>query len=95
MSTPTPTTVRFQIVVSSMDANGLPIDKRYVVSLGLSVVSDGEEVGIQFGPALGDSSSQTQTQTSTSTQTNLDEPVPSGVVMPPEDPPRLLTVIAN
>lgn len=93
MCTPTPTTVRFQIVVSSMDANGLPIDKRYVVSLGLSVVSDGEEVGIQFGPALGDSSSQTQTQTST--QTNLDEPVPSGVVMPPEDPPRLLTVIAN
>jgi hypothetical protein len=85
----TPTTVRFQIVVSSKDENEVITEKRYFVSLGLSVESDGQDVGIQFGPALAESSSQTETQTS------LNQPLPTGIVMPPEDPPRLFTVIAN
>lgn len=84
----TPTTVKFQIVVSSTDQNGLTTDKRYVVSLGLSVTSDGQDVGIEFGPALGDNTSQTPPSLP-------DQPLPPSVVMPPEDPPRLLTVIAN
>ncbi|HWN41887.1 MAG TPA: hypothetical protein VNW71_06670 [Thermoanaerobaculia bacterium] len=84
----TPTTVKFQIAVSSTDGNGQAIEKVFLVDMSVESGS-GKVLGIELVPSttlvsgsndngsIGDGKAQ-----------------PSGEVMPPKDPPTVAISIA-
>lgn len=83
----TPTTVKFQIAVSSTDENGQAIEKLFFVDM--TIASDsGEVIGIELLPTTGSVSSNDNESLA-----GL-QPVPSGEVMPPQDPPRARVAIS-
>lgn len=79
----TPTTVKFQIAVSSNDENGLT-EKTYFVEMGLSVETDsGEPVSIRLEPLPAPPLESSGLMM-----------VPLDAIPPPEDPPKMKVVIS-
>jgi hypothetical protein len=79
----TPTTVKFQIAVSANDENGQPCEKLFLVDMNVEAES-GEVLGFVVS---NDNDSVLQSQMSP-------QPVPSGVGMPPQDPPTIEISVA-
>jgi hypothetical protein len=78
----TPTTVKFQIAVSSTDGNGQAIEKVFLVDMSVEPGS-GKVLGIELVPV-----------TTLVSNDNENEFVASSVGMPPQDPPRAEVAIS-
>src|SRR5689334_10358203 len=89
----TPTTVKFQIAVSSADECGQPIDKLFFVDM--SVTSEaGDAISIELVPSPVEAvSSSNDNETGTGIE---DGPLPRplGEVMPPPEPPKVKVAIS-
>ncbi|MEA2559152.1 MAG: hypothetical protein QOH06_656 [Acidobacteriota bacterium] len=84
----TPMMVKFQIAVSSKDEDGQATEKIFLVDMTVTSES-GEVLGIELLPVV-ISSNDNESILSTGGPS----PVPSGEVMPPQDPPRARVAIS-
>jgi hypothetical protein len=77
----TPMTVKLQIAVSSTDENGQEIKKLFLVDMNVESESC-QVIGIDMGPCT------TWVSSNDNESGGGWAPLPSGEVMPPQDPPR-------
>jgi hypothetical protein len=87
----TPTTVKFQIAVSSTDENGQAIEKLFLVDMTITS-ENGEVLGIELVPATNQVSNDNEHEVEA--EATDPEIVASSVGMPPQDPPKAQVVIS-